>query len=135
LWAAAYQHALASAGNADGKAFCCDPQLDFCGTCEQRFAVRLGFGDDAATAGGAIQLRGCYCGLPTGGCIAALADTPDGPVGVFVTTSDRDPAPRLPPGSELQLARRELGTLVLYAISRRSQPSAAAPLEQFVLAP
>ena len=128
LWAAAYEHALANSAGSDGKRFCCDPSLDFCGTCEQRFAVRIGIGPGIED----LTLRGCYCGLPTGGCVAALIDTAQGPVGVFVLPRAKDPGPRLPAGSALRLARRELGSLVLYAVGGERQ-TPQRPLERFVL--
>lgn len=130
MWAAAYQHAVANREGADGKRFCCDPSLDFCGTCEQRFAVRLGFAGQAS-----VQLRGCYCGLPTGASVAALVDTEHGPVGVFVLSRDQDPGACLPAGCSLQLARRELGSLVLYGLADAHQPDPGEPLAQFALAP
>lgn len=130
LWAAAYEHALANPRAPDGKQFCCDPSQDFCRTCEQRFSVRLGLG--AGSAG--VTLRGCYCGLSTGGCVAALLETSTGPVGVFVLPRSRDPKPELPSASSLRLARRELGKVVLYAVGgHRADPT--APLSRFELAP
>jgi hypothetical protein len=77
-------------------------------------------------------VHGCYCGLPTGGCVAALANTGEGAVGVFVVPRAQDPQPCLPANCALHLARRELGPLVLYAVSRSPQ---AGPLAQFALAP
>ena len=124
MWVAAYEHAETSGF---GSASCCDPAQDFGVACEQRFAVRIGLGGDSD-----VTLRGCYCGLPTGGCVAVLADTKQGPVGVFVVARGQDPKPCLPAGSTLHLARRELGPLVIYAVSRSQQlPS----LEQFALSP
>lgn len=122
MWAAAYEHALT---NGFGGGSCCDPQQDFGIVCEQKFAVKL------EVAGG-VTLHGCYCGLPTGGGVAVLADTADGPVGVFAVPRGRDPRPRLPAGCPLQLARRELGPVVLYAISRSAPGSS---LEPFRLVP
>jgi len=130
LWAAAYEHALANREAADGKRFCCDPSLDFCRTCEQRFAVRLGLGQ----SGPGVTLRGCYCGLSTGGCVAALIDTAAGPVGVFVLPRAEDPEPELPGLSKLRLARREIGGLVLYAVGGEAVDP-KAPLNRFELAP
>ncbi len=126
LWAAAYEHALANPRAPDGKQFCCDPNQDFCRTCEQRFSVRLGLGQ--ASAG--ITLRGCYCGLSTGGCVAALVETATGPVGVFVLPRSMDPEPELPAAAPFRLARRELGGLVLYAVGGKSV-DASAPLAKF----
>ncbi len=126
LWAAAYEHAIA--GEASGAVSCCDPDLDFCATCEQQFSVRLSLGGDNAE----LTLRGCYRGLPTGGCVAALIDTPNGPVGVFAISRERDPAPQLPASSALQLVRRELGPLVLYAVAGRQQTEPRRALDRFV---
>lgn len=130
LWAAAYEHALANPRAPDGKPFCCDPSQDFCRTCEQRFSVRLGFG--AANAG--ITLRGCYCGLSTGGCVAALVETSTGPVGVFVLPRSKDPKPVLPAQSSLRLARRELGRIVLYGVGGHAADP-TTPLSTFELTP
>jgi len=44
----------------------------------------------------------------------------------------QDPQPCLPPGCRLQLARRELGPMVLYAIARTAP---AHSLQEFALAP
>ena len=117
MWAAAYQHAIDNvAAEADKPSMCCDPTQDFGAACERRFAVRLTIdGED-------LVVRGCYSGLPTGGCVAAMAETRDGPIGVFVVGRDDDPRPWLPPQAALQLVRRELGPLVLYAVARRQQP-------------
>lgn len=130
LWAAAYEHALANPRAPDGKQFCCDPSQDFCRTCEQRFSVRLGLG--AGSSG--VTLRGCYCGLSTGGCVAALVETSTGPVGVFVLPRSRDPKPELPSASSLRLARRELGKVVLYAVGGH-RADLTTPLSRFELAP
>jgi hypothetical protein len=45
---------------------------------------------------------------------------------------DRDPRPRLPANCAFELARRELGPVVLYALSRREAERSLAP---FRLAP
>ncbi|MFN9707086.1 MAG: hypothetical protein ACK595_20005 [Planctomycetota bacterium] len=130
MWAAAYEHALANRDAPDGKPFCCDPTVDFCGTCEKRFDVRLGFG----AIGKNITLRGCYCGLSTGGCIAALVDTTAGPVGVCVVPRGKDPRPQLPPQSPWRLVRRDLGALTLYAVGGAAADP-AVPLAQFRIEP
>lgn len=130
MWAAAYEHALANRDAPDGKPFCCDPSVDFCGTCEKRFSVRLGFGPSSSS----ITLRGCYCGLSTGGCVAALVDTAAGPVGVFVLPRAEDPRPELPTQSPWRLVRRDLGALTLYAVGgAAADPS--LPLAQFRIDP
>lgn len=122
MWAAAFEHA---AQNGFGDGSCCDQGSDANALCQEKFAVRLAIGNG-------IALRGCYCGLPTGGCIAVLAQTSDGPTGVFIVPRAQDPQPCLPPGCRLQLARRELGPMVLYAIARTAP---AHSLQEFALAP
>jgi hypothetical protein len=123
MWAAAYEDAETSGF----RGTCCDADSDFGIVCEKRFAVKLAFGGASD-----VTLHGCYCGLPTGGCVAVLAMTGDGPTGVFIVPRAQDPRPCLPAGSPLHLARRELGPLVLYAVSRT--PSASS-LEPFRIAP
>ena len=109
MWAAAYEHALEQ-GFSGGS--CCVPGLDLAKACEEKFAVKLGLGAESP-----VKLLGCYCGLPTGGCMALLARTNGDAVCVYVVPCGRDPRPRLPDQSNLHLARRELGSLVLYALS------------------
>lgn len=109
IWAAAYEHALVN-GFSGGS--CCMPGLDLGKACEEKFAVKLGLLDAAD-----VKLLGCYCGLSTGGCMALLARTNGDPVCVYVVPCAQDPKPQLPAGSKLQLARREMGSLVLYALS------------------
>ncbi len=121
MWAAAYEHAVANGG----AGACCDPHSDFGAACQRLFAVKL-------AAGGGVTLRGCYCGLPTGGCVAVLADTADGLVGVFALPRAHDPRPDLPEDCALHLSRRELGDVVLYAVA--PQP-AARPLAGFAISP
>lgn len=122
MWVAAYEHALDEgfAGTS-----CCMPDIDLAKMCEERFAARLG------VAPGSMKLLGCYCGKePIGGCMALLASSGGEPVAVYVLPCGDDPRPRLPEGSPLHLARREVGPLVLYALSRSA---AAATLEDFVV--
>ena len=109
MWAAAYEDAREH-GFTGGS--CCMPGLDLAKACEEKFAVKLGLG-----AGDSVKLVGCYCGLPTGGCMALLVRTNGDPVCVYVMPCAQDPRPRLPAASTLHLARRELGSLVLYALS------------------
>ncbi|MBL9077434.1 MAG: hypothetical protein JNL08_08025 [Planctomycetes bacterium] len=122
MWIAAYEHAVA---DGFGGGSCCEPDLDLRQACEQRFAAQL----DLEPA--SVRLLGCYCGpLPTGRCMALLARTDDTPVCVYVLPRAEDPRPRLPADSRFELARRELGEFVLYALS----PSAsAATLAEFVV--
>lgn len=121
MWVAAYEHALAD-GFAGGA--CCEPDLDLRQECEQRFAAQL----DLAPS--SVRLLGCYCGLPTGGSMAILARTHDTPVCVYVLPRTQDPRPELPAGSRFELARREVGDLVLYAIS---ESVSATTLAEFVV--
>jgi hypothetical protein len=122
MFAAAYEHAVANVGRG---AACCDPHSDFGAACAQRFAVRL-------EVGGGLEVQGCYCGLPTGGCVALLARADRGLVGVFALPRAQDPRPRLPHGSPLHLSRRELGDVVLYCVCREPSPQTLA---SFALAP
>ena len=122
MWAAAYEHALAEGF---GGAACCAPDVDLAKICEEKFATRLGL------ASGSVKLLGCYCGdQPTGGCMALLARAGAEPVAVYVLPCDRDPRPELPADSELHLARREVGPLVLYALSKSAVPGT---LDEFVV--
>lgn len=123
MWVAAYENALAQ-GFAGGG--CCTPGVDLARTCEEKFASRLGLGP-----AGSVRLLGCYCGdRPTGGCMVLLARTAGEPVCVYVLPRQHDPHPRLPEGSTLRLARREMGRLVLYALSK---PTASDTLGEFVV--
>ncbi|MBL8747862.1 MAG: hypothetical protein JNK78_01785 [Planctomycetes bacterium] len=122
MWVAAYEHAL---DEGFAGASCCTPDVDLAKLCEEKFATRLG------VAAGSVRLLGCYCGKePVGGCMALLARSGGEPVAVYVLPCRDDPRPRLPEGSPLHLARREVGPLVLYALSRSA---AAATLEDFVV--
>jgi hypothetical protein len=121
MWAAAFADAREN-GFSGGS--CCVPGLDLAKACEEKFAVKLGLGDGAP-----VKLVGCYCGLPTGGCMALIALTNGDPVCVYVVPCGQDPKPRLPADSTLHLARRELGSLVLYALS---ESPAAETLAGFV---
>lgn len=121
MWAAAYAHAVDN-GFAGGS--CCDEGLDLRAACEAQFSMAL----DVAAAG-PVKVLGCYCGLPTGGCLAVLARTNGAPVCVYVLPRNHDPRPQLPADSGLDLARREIGGVVLYAVS---QAAAAETLTSFV---
>lgn len=123
MWAAAYEHALAEDF---GGGACCEPDVDLAKLCEEKFASRLDLGP-----AGTVKLLGCYCGdQPTGGCMVLLARTNGAPVAVYVLPSSKDPRPELPADSGLQLARREMGALVLYALSKSV---AAETLAEFVV--
>jgi len=123
MWAAAYEDAVARGFSSGGG--CCEPGFDLRSACQQQFATRL----ELASAGG-VSLVGGYCGLSTGGCMAVLAKQGSEPVCVCVVKKDQDPHVELPPGSPLHLARREVGDLVLYALSQSPAPAA---LEQFTV--
>jgi hypothetical protein len=62
--------------------------------------------------------------------MAVLAKHGSEPVCVCVVRAEQDPHVELPPGCALHLARREVGDLVLYALSQSPAPAA---LEQFVV--
>lgn len=115
MWVAAYEQ-VASGQHAS----CCDPGADFCGRCEQRFAVKLSVDG--------CRSRGCYCGPSGSCCVGGFVDGENGTAGVFVMRREDDPQPVLPSGSALQLTRRELGPLVLYGVAK-----GAAPLDRFAL--
>lgn len=122
MWAVAYEHALHHGFEGTS---CCSPDVDLGKACEERFATRLGLG-----AASEVQLLGCYCGSePTGGCMALLARSNGEPIAVYVLPCEHDPRPELPSDSPLHLARREMGRVVLYALSKTPVPRA---LDDFV---
>lgn len=90
---------------------CCDPTFDLPSRCRQRFATAL---EVAASSG--VDVIGCYCSGPDGGSLILLTRRDGNPGCVCVLPSDSDPGVVLPEGSGLQLARREVGPLVLYAL-------------------
>jgi hypothetical protein len=108
MWVAAYEHAMAQ-GFEGGS--CCDAVGDLPQACQDRFATQLDI------AAGPVRVLGCYCGLSTGDCMTLLARNDGTPVCVFVVSRAADPLPVLPVGSRYDLARRELGEVVLYALS------------------
>ena len=73
-----------------------------------------------------VRVHGAYAGLSTGGTMALLAETGVTPVCVFVVPRAQDRRVELPPGAEFHLARREVGELVLYALSKSPGSSALA---------
>ncbi len=124
MWVAAYEDAMDR-----GFSNCCDGscgmrELGLAQTCEQRLDVRL-----EVAAGAEVELVGAYHGLPTGGCMTLLAETGTTPVCVFVIPRAEDRGIELPVGKSLHLARREVGKLVLYALS---ESPASAALGDFV---
>lgn len=122
LWVASYEDALARgfAGSS-----CCLPAPDLAAACQALCGRRLEF-----VHGGEAALLGSYCGLPTGGCLALLAEARGARACVYVVPRRQDPRVELPRGSRLQLARRELGELVLYVLSAEAP---ARLLDRFVL--
>ena len=110
LWAAAYEHAVASGFGSMG---CCQTPFDVTSKCEEICGVPLQFDDDED-----IALLGCYSGLSTGGCLGLLLEVSGAPVAVFVVPVDSDPIPALS-HENLQINRRQLGDLAIYAISQR----------------
>ncbi|MBX3462958.1 MAG: hypothetical protein KF830_07290 [Planctomycetes bacterium] len=122
LWVAAYEHAMGQ-GFEGGP--CCDLVGDLPQACQERFATQLDI------AAGPVRMLGCYCGLPTGGCMTLLVRHDGTPVCVFVLPRTEDPRPALPAGSRYDLARRELGDVVVYALSE--SVSAATVAEFLVL--
>lgn len=109
MWVAAYDHAIDAGFGAPG---CCESQTDFAEKCREVCGQTLSFGGDEDA-----KLLGCYCGLPTGGCVGLLLQVRGDPVSVFVVRRDADPRPVLTNREELRLRRRELGSLVLYALA------------------
>lgn len=119
LWAAAYTDAVDRGFDAGGMDGCCKRNLDLPRACRDRFACCL----DVAR-GGAVKVLGEYDGRPTGGCMALMAKAGDEPVCVYVLPKARDPKVQLPRDSKLCLGRRELGDVVLYAVSKAPAPTA-----------
>ena len=124
LWAAAFEHAR-SAGFRGGS--CCGGPVDLAALCGDCCGAPL-----RLTTPTTVELHGTYTGLSTGGCTAVLADHGGTDVCICVVPATRDTAVELPAGSRLHLARRELGEVVLYALST-SPPDAT--LAQFALVP
>jgi len=120
MWAAAYHDA---AKQGFGSVGCCQPDPDLSKASSEQFSCGLRFAPNSAVA-----LLGSYSGLPTGGCMALLARADGAPVCVCVVPAKQDPKVELPAGSGLHLARREVGDLVLYALSKSPGVSA---LESF----
>lgn len=108
IWATAY----ADAKQTGFASSCCEPQFDLARRCKERFSTAL----EVAAASG-ISVIGCYCTGPDGGAMILLTER-DGVTGcVCVLPRERDPGVVLPKDSGLQLARRELGPLVLYSLA------------------
>ncbi len=90
---------------------CCEPGFDLPSRCRERFATAL---EVAASSG--VDVIGCYCSGPDGGAMILLTERAGTTGCICVLPRAQDPGVVLPPGSGLQLARREVGPLVLYAI-------------------
>ncbi|MCA8954643.1 MAG: hypothetical protein KDC87_01135 [Planctomycetes bacterium] len=121
VWVAAFEDA--SARGFGGT--CCDCGFDLAEHCRtvQVPALELRSAESSVS--------GCYRGVSTGGCACLIAKQGDRPVCVYLVPAARDPGVRLPAGCRLHLARRNVGSLVLYALGE--QP-AEALLQQFALA-
>lgn len=122
MWAAAYDDAVAQGFGGVG---CCQVGLDLPKACHERFSCGLEVARDSH-----VSVLGTYSGLPTGGSMTLLANAAGAPVCVCVVPAKNDPRVELPVASALHLARRELGDLVLYSLSR--SPMTAA-LDAFVV--
>jgi hypothetical protein len=122
MWAAAYDDAVAQGFGGVG---CCQMGVDVRKACHERFSCGLDLARDSH-----VSVLGSYSGLPTGGSMTLLTNASGAPVCVCVVPAKNDPRVELPVASNLHLARRELGDLVLYSLSR--SPTTAA-LDAFVL--
>ncbi|MCA8973073.1 MAG: hypothetical protein KDC98_00045 [Planctomycetes bacterium] len=124
MWAAAYEDAVQR-----GLANCCPGGcgggFDLAQACRQRFDAQLRMAGDAN-----VELLGAYEGLPTGECMALLAAAGGAPVCLFVLPRAEDRRVELPSGKPFHLSRREVGDLILYAVSE--SPGSTA-LDEFVL--
>ncbi|MFO1076822.1 MAG: hypothetical protein U1E73_03750 [Planctomycetota bacterium] len=120
-WVAAYESAEQQ-GFGDS---CCSPGFDMGAACQGKFACCLG-----VAAGGSLAVVGGYSGKVPSECMTLLARDGELPMCVFVMHKAKDRPVRLPRGSDLHLARRELGDLVLYALADAPPDRALA---QFVL--
>lgn len=122
MWAAAYQDAVAQGFGGVG---CCKMGLNLHAECKQRFSCGLSLVRNTE-----MELLGTYSGRPTGGAMTLLASMAGAPVCVNVVPQHHAPDVTLPSDSGLHLARREVGDLVLFAVSKA--PGADA-LQSFVL--
>jgi hypothetical protein len=108
LWATAFR-------DAERQGFgmgCCNAALDVKLACRERFGSAL-----ELERGARLQVLGTYAGQPTGGGMALLAQAGSQPVCVCVLPAARDPRVQLPKDSGLVLGRRQVGELVVYAVS------------------
>lgn len=114
MWAAAYEDATGRGlPNCCGGGGCGMNGFDLGAACRQRFEAPL-----EVSNGGDLRLLGAYDGLPTGSCMALVAESGQVPMCVFVMRREHDRGVVLPAEKVLTLARRELGDLVVYGVSR-----------------
>jgi len=118
MWAAAYDHAIDTGFGIGG---CCEAPTDLSARCREVCGQALSFGGSED-----VELLGCYCGLPTGGCLGLMMQVDGHPISVFVLPADQDPRPVLEGRDELTMERRELGSLVLYSIGYEPSEQALA---------
>lgn len=121
LWAAAYTDAVGQGFHQGSGTGCCNVGLDLPTTCRQQFSCAL----DVAK-GSDLNLLGTYQGQPTGGGMTLLATVGTAPVCVCIVPKAKDPRVKLPRDSGLHLQRRELGEVVLYAVSKQPVEDALA---------
>lgn len=121
LWAAAYQDAEQQGFGGPG---CCMMGFDLAGTCNQRFACPL-----QVAMGKQTHIFGSYTGLSTGGAVTVLGRHRGMPVCVCILPRDQSPEITLPKDSGLQLARREVGNLVLYSLAKDASEAALEAFE------
>jgi hypothetical protein len=121
LWLTAYENAQSQGFTRN----CCEPVFDLATTCRDRFAATLGLAADAQ-----VELIGCFCSVPAGEGMVLLARQAGEACCVYVLRKEHDPGVTLPASTQLRLARRELGELVLYGLGAEATD---ATLAQFVL--
>lgn len=108
VFAAAYDRGVASGWDA-GR--CCEVPVDLGARCQEQCGQGLSF---AGREG--VELRGCYCGVPTGGCVGLMLRAEGTPVSAFVLRADEDPGVSLEGRDDVALARRQVGDLVVYSL-------------------
>jgi hypothetical protein len=124
IWVASFEDAVSQGF---GGSPCCRTPIDLPRDCQAACGVRL----DLLRRDG-VSVLGTYCGLSTGGCMALLAEADGAPVCVYVLPCRKDPRVVVPAASPLLLARRELGSVVLYALSHRDP---GPLLDRFLIQP
>lgn len=121
LWLTAYENAQSQGFTRN----CCEPVFDLATTCRDRFAATLGLAADAQ-----VELIGCFCSVPAGDGMVLLAKQAGETGCVYVLRKEHDPGVTLPARTQLRLARREVGELVLYGLGTTASE---AMLAQFVI--